>query len=71
MGYEFVAIGNHEFDYGPNTLAKIINNNLGNGEIPQLLCANYKGATLSSDDQLKKLFVNGVIKSYGIDKQFF
>lgn len=61
MGYDFAAIGNHEFDYGPNMLAKIINNNLNNGPIPQLLCANYEGATLYPDDQLQKLFADGVI----------
>ena len=69
MGYDFVAIGNHEFDYGPNTLAKILNNNLNNGPIPQLLCANYKGAKLYPDDQLRKLFDNGVILPYSVTEK--
>lgn len=66
MGYDFAAIGNHEFDYGPNTLARIINNNLKKGPIPQLLCANYEGATLTDDSDLKKLFTDKVIRPYSI-----
>ncbi|MFA9393063.1 MAG: bifunctional UDP-sugar hydrolase/5'-nucleotidase [Prolixibacteraceae bacterium] len=66
MGYEFVAIGNHEFDYGPNTLATMINNNLKNGPIPQLLCANYAGSKLYPDDLLQKSFDDGVILPYSV-----
>lgn len=66
MGYDFMTIGNHEFDYGPNKLAQIINNNLKNGEIPQLLCANYAGSTLYPDDELLQLFTKGTILPYSI-----
>ncbi len=64
MGYDFVALGNHEFDFGPNSLAEIINHSLQNGEIPQILCTNYKEATNSNDDKLMKLFENGSILPY-------
>ncbi len=67
MGYDVLAIGNHEFDYGPGTLARIINNARLRGEIPLLTCAN-----LSFDDRqqesadLKKLYDNGTIAPYHI-----
>ena len=41
MGYDVVALGNHEFDFGPNTLAQIIENNINLGEIPQVVNSNY------------------------------
>lgn len=66
MGYDYVTLGNHEFDYGPDMLAKIINNNLKNGAIPQVLNANYDGSELSPDADLKKLFDNGTILPYAI-----
>ena len=31
MGYEFATLGNHEFDFGPDSLAKIIRNSMANG----------------------------------------
>lgn len=40
MGYDAVSLGNHEFDYGPATLAKIINNARLRDEIPVITCAN-------------------------------
>jgi len=40
MGYDVVSIGNHEFDFGPNAFAQIVNKNLEKGEIPQLVLSN-------------------------------
>jgi len=56
MGYDFVSVGNHEFDFGPNQLAAIIKNSKSNGEIPQLLLSNYKSA--ETDDQNLKALIN-------------
>ena len=62
MGYDLVAIGNHEFDYGPKKLADIINASLAGGDIPSLLLTNAvfdEGA--SADDGLAGLYDDGVI----------
>ena len=40
MGYDIGCIGNHEFDYGPEKLAEIINSSVKGGEIPPLLLGN-------------------------------
>ncbi|HKK81692.1 MAG TPA: bifunctional UDP-sugar hydrolase/5'-nucleotidase, partial [Prolixibacteraceae bacterium] len=65
-GYDFIAIGNHEFDYGPNSLAQIINNSQENGQIPQLLCSNYDFDKTTDAKKLKELFANGTILPFDI-----
>lgn len=63
MGYDFLALGNHEFDYGPRRLAAIINNSVRDGDIPQLLLGNAVfDKEKESDDDLEKLLKEGVIK---------
>jgi 5'-nucleotidase / UDP-sugar diphosphatase len=67
MGYDVVALGNHEFDFGPQTLAKIINGSLENGEIPALTFANVEFDEKSDrDDWFKDLYTIGIIKPYQI-----
>jgi len=66
MGYEYVALGNHEFDFGANTLASIISNNQKLGKIPQLLNANYVNAKDGSDAELVKKFGDGTILPYSV-----
>ena len=65
MGYDVVAIGNHEFDFGPDSLAKIISNSKKNGAIPELICSNY---LVSKNEHvlLNKLFINQTILPYKI-----
>jgi len=48
MGYDVVAIGNHEFDWGPDKLAEIINSSAGGGEILMISVSN---ALFDPDDQ--------------------
>ncbi|MCX6333225.1 MAG: bifunctional UDP-sugar hydrolase/5'-nucleotidase [Bacteroidia bacterium] len=63
LGYDAVAIGNHEFDYGPGKLADIVNAAATKGEIPQLLLGNAVfDEEDTSDDSLEKLFASGTIK---------
>lgn len=69
MGYDYVAIGNHEFDFGPDSLALIISNNFNNGAIPRLLCSNYKQSVNVSDSMLQKHFLNDVIGEYAITER--
>jgi len=78
MGYDAVCIGNHEFDFGPGSLAEIINSSARGGAIPPVLLSN---AVFSKEDQadneLEKLFTNNtmsrklVITKDGIKIGFF
>ncbi|HOP00024.1 MAG TPA: bifunctional UDP-sugar hydrolase/5'-nucleotidase [Bacteroidales bacterium] len=62
MGYDAVCIGNHEFDFGPGTLAEIISSSKNAGEIPPLLLGNAVFSEEdTADDQLMELFDNGTI----------
>ncbi|MCD4769393.1 MAG: 5'-nucleotidase C-terminal domain-containing protein [Bacteroidales bacterium] len=62
MGYDFAAIGNHEFDYGPGKLALIIEKSVTGDKIPGLLLTN---AVFDDEDdrdnRLEELFERGVI----------
>jgi len=63
MGYDALALGNHEFDFGPDGLAKIINKSLEAGEIPPLLLGNaVSDKKDSADDSLEDLYERGVIR---------
>jgi len=64
MGYDFVALGNHEFDFGSEAFARMVNKSKANGEIPQLLCANFK--TSENVQPMADLFHNGSILPYSI-----
>lgn len=68
MGYDVVSIGNHEFDFGPEALAKIINSTLNNyGDIPNLTLSNIEFSKKSNkDDALEDLYNKGIIKPYTI-----
>lgn len=62
MGYDAIALGNHEFDYGPEKLATIINTSSKNGEIPSLLISNAVfNKKDTRDDSLEQLFSNNII----------
>lgn len=62
MGYEVVAIGNHEFDYGPAALARIIEKSAQRGNLPQILMSNGKFDPVDTrDDGLENLFDRGII----------
>jgi 5'-nucleotidase len=66
MGYDYVALGNHEFDFGPNSLARIINLSRLNGEIPSILLSNYKGSVNIGDSDFVELMAESVIMPYAI-----
>lgn len=62
MGYDAVALGNHEFDFGPERLAGIINSSLAADEIPQLLLSNAEfDEKDSADDSLQELYDRGIL----------
>lgn len=64
MGYDAVSIGNHEFDDGPETLARIIEAGAGGGEIPRMVLSNavFNGKE-TGDDKLEALFGNGLVRT--------
>ena len=63
MGYDAVALGNHEFDFGPERLSGIIKGSLDIAEIPQLLLSNAEFDDKDkADDSLEELFRRGIIK---------
>ncbi len=67
MGYDFVTLGNHEFDFGPEALAKIINTSRSKGEIPQIVASNLIFSQESdADNALEKLFKEQAIVKYAI-----
>jgi len=62
MGYDAVAIGNHEFDFGPAKLSSIVSSASNRGPIPQLLLGNAVfDKNDSADDSLESLFDSGII----------
>jgi len=67
MGFDYLGIGNHEFDFGPDAFAQIINQANKNGSIPQLIISNLKFSNESlEDNNLENLYNSGVIKPYSI-----
>jgi 5'-nucleotidase/UDP-sugar diphosphatase len=57
MGYDVIGLGNHEYDFGPEWLAKVINTSAKNGAIPSLLIGNAVFNNKDNrDDTLEKLF---------------
>ncbi|MDZ7738600.1 MAG: bifunctional UDP-sugar hydrolase/5'-nucleotidase [Bacteroidales bacterium] len=63
MGYDAVALGNHEFDYGPERIAHIISNSRAVADIPQLLLGNVDFDNKDSgDDSFQDLFNKDIIK---------
>ncbi|MDO8951987.1 MAG: bifunctional UDP-sugar hydrolase/5'-nucleotidase [Draconibacterium sp.] len=67
MGYDFITLGNHEFDFGPETLAKIIQTADKNGGIPQIVASNLVFSKKSvEDDELQQLVSDGVIQPFSV-----
>jgi 5'-nucleotidase/UDP-sugar diphosphatase len=67
MGYDVVGLGNHEFDFGPATLATILNRSVENGQIPLITVSNLVFSEANkADDNLKDLVDRGILKPYHI-----
>lgn len=62
MGYDVIGLGNHEYDFGPEWLASVINTSAKNGEIPSLLIGNaIFDKKDNRDDALEKLYSEKII----------
>ena len=69
MGYDYITLGNHEFDFGPEALANTIQAALKYGEIPEIIASNIIFSNEPEDDKLENLYQQGIIKPYKIIKQ--
>ncbi len=67
MGFDVIGLGNHEFDFGPETLTKIITTSISNGKIPALTLTNVEFDKKSvADDNFAELYNKEIIKKYQI-----
>lgn len=67
MGYDVIALGNHEFDFGIDKLALIITSAQKNGEIPPLLLSNIQfNPNETKDDLLMDHYNEGGVKRYHV-----
>ncbi|MBN1790428.1 MAG: bifunctional metallophosphatase/5'-nucleotidase [Bacteroidales bacterium] len=67
MGYDVVGLGNHEFDFGPRSLASILNRSVQTGPVPLLTLSNMLFSEKdNADDDLKALIDKGILKPYQI-----
>lgn len=66
-GYDVVALGNHDFDFGPAAYAEIVRTSLRRGEIPVMLAGNaVTDPDDSADDTFEALVSDGIIRPYTI-----
>ncbi len=64
MGYDLAAIGNHEFDFGIDMLAKMLAKS-AEQEIPGMLLSNISfNPDSTGDDALENLYKTGVLKTW-------
>jgi len=66
-GYDIVAMGNHDFDFGPEAYAGIIRKASQRGEIPLILMGNaVTDPRNPADDAFEALMSDGLIKPYTV-----
>jgi len=62
MGYDAIGLGNHEFDFGPQWLAGVINISASRGEIPHILSSNTVFSKKdTTDDSLEELVAENLV----------
>ncbi|MBN2610187.1 MAG: bifunctional metallophosphatase/5'-nucleotidase [Bacteroidales bacterium] len=67
MGYDYITLGNHEFDFGPAALARIIQAADKRGGLPQIVASNLLFSEKSAeDDALEHLYNEKYIQPYVI-----
>ncbi len=70
MGYDYTTIGNHEFDFGPEAFANMLNAAEKKGGYPKIVCSNIIFDKNSKDDDaLEKLFNDKKILPYSVVKK--
>lgn len=66
MGFDILGIGNHEFDFGPEKFAEIVNKSLEQGDIPKLTLANIRIPRKFRESEFNKLYENNIVEKYHI-----
>ncbi|MGD2295275.1 MAG: bifunctional UDP-sugar hydrolase/5'-nucleotidase [Candidatus Aminicenantes bacterium] len=67
LGYDIIALGNHEFDLKPQGLARILRSASRSGQCPPIVLSNMVFSEESGeDDDLEELFHRGIIEPYRI-----
>lgn len=65
MGYDLIALGNHEFDLRPAGLSRILESAERKGKLPTIVASNVVFSDESAeDDALKADFDKGLVKPY-------
>lgn len=67
LGYDATTLGNHEFEWGPEALARLIDvaRTNGGGSTVPIVASNIEFSLFDSrDDDLKKLYESGAIQPY-------
>lgn len=68
-GYDVVAMGNHDFDFGPKAFSEIVRNAVKMGEIPVFLLGNgITDPDDPADDSFEALISDGIIKPYTVNE---
>ncbi|MBE0679363.1 MAG: bifunctional metallophosphatase/5'-nucleotidase [Bacteroidales bacterium] len=69
-GYDVIAMGNHDFDFGPSAYAEIIRKSSQRGEIPVMLMGNaVTDADDPADDAFEALFRDGLVRPYMVTER--
>lgn len=67
MGYDYVTLGNHEFDMFPEGLARIITTAQKMSQMPAIVFSNAIFSDESSrDDSLEAIFKQGIVRPYAV-----
>lgn len=67
LGYDAVALGNHEFDFGPADLARVIRTAHRLDTAPVLLLANIRfSETDRGDDALARCYADSLVRRYTV-----
>ena len=67
IGYDYITLGNHEFEFGPDNLAKVIQNAKTKGGVPQIVASNIVFSKESkADDALESLQKDKTILPYSV-----
>ena len=67
MGYDVITLGNHEFDFKPAGLARILRTAKAKGGMPQIVFASaiFSGVS-AADDSLEEAFQETDVKTYTV-----
>lgn len=71
MNYDATTFGNHEFDYGADGLASMLNAAIDSGdEVPQILCANidWKTSLTKAEDKEATQALKDACEAYGVQE---